>query len=125
MQRIESSFMQDLGGSIRKYFNFEDIRMMLVEHYADMENWHKHETTSQIIFVIEGSIVALTISTDSKSGCKGGIVLHENEFIQIPAGEWHKISPNTPTTKLLVMKYKASGTNIIDQLKKDYIHMEI
>ena len=113
MEKIKCNSIQDFNGSIRKYFNLIDMRLMLVEHYEDVEKWHKHETTSQIIFVIDGEIEVL-----SKNNTE---IINKDEFIVIPAGEWHKVSPKTKTTKLLVIKYRESNINIINELKNDYI----
>lgn len=112
--------MKDFGGSIRKYFDFGCLRIMLVEHYADLESWHKHETTSQIIYVIEGTIKVYSTTSDGESGSE---IVSENEFIVIPAEEWHKVVPETDATKLVVIKYIEQNINIIEQLKSDYVRM--
>lgn len=116
MQKVTSDTMEISGNSIKKYFNFDDIRIMIAEHYNDLDGWHKHEFTSQIIFVIEGIIEVLSKNSN-------GEIVMENEFIIIPAQEWHRVNPKTKATKFIVIKYKSNNINIIKQIKNDYVRM--
>lgn len=122
MEKVECSSMKDGNGSIRKYFDFESIRMMLGVNYVDTEGWHMHAEAHQIIYVISG---ALRVFAKNKvDAISNYVIVAEDEFLSLPAGEWHNVTPNIEGTKILVLKYHSNKTNIIKSLKEDYIGMK-
>lgn len=116
MYKIPCSATKNIGEeSTKKYFDSNEMRMTLCENYVNEDGWHKHNMAHQIIFIISGSLKI-------RKG-KGYEIVKENEFIIIPAEEWHEVIPKTPTN-MLVIKYKSHNSNFIKQLIEDYVHME-
>jgi mannose-6-phosphate isomerase-like protein (cupin superfamily) len=98
----------------REYYDNNDLRIMVTDNYEDIEGWHIHDHTDQIIHVIRGAIYLHT----SKDKVK---LIRDGEFATIPAGVEHWVVPFTINTKMLVIKYQSTGENIIDDIKSDYI----
>lgn len=117
MKKVDAAHLADFGGSVRKYFDFNFLRILTVEHYADMEDMHLHNKTSQILYVINGRIKVIDDQENE-------IIVNKDEFIHIPIQEFHKVSPVLKNTKILVIKYIDIGTNNIHEIKSDWVRYD-
>lgn len=96
----------------REYHNHKDLRIMVTDNYEDVEGWHYHEHTDQIVYVISGNLEIITESIHN---------LSNKQSIFIPAGMFHKVRATEPDTKILVIKYRSTGKNIIADIMADYV----
>jgi len=98
--------------SEREYHNYKDLRIMVTDDYEDVEGWHHHEHTDQIVYVICGMLEIIA---------EGIHNLSNRQSICIPAGMMHKISALEPDTKIFVIKYRSTGKNLINDIIADYV----
>jgi len=96
----------------KNYFPNTDLLMMAGDIYGIDEGKHKHENCTQIIYVVRGSI---DITTES-----GRETFIAGEVVNIPPGEWHKVEVLTVSTRILMLKYRSTGVDIIKELADDY-----
>jgi len=112
MEIIESHFEQDFSGSHRKYYDLPGARIIDVHHFDNTkESWHKHEMTTEVLFVLEGKIEVKNNESNKK-------IIKENEIVSFETGEWHIIKPLTPTTRILTFKYM--NINSLETIKNDW-----
>lgn len=85
---------------------------MVTDDYQDVEGWHRHEHTDQIVYVICGMLEIIA---------EGIHNLSDRQSLCIPARMLHKVRAVRPYTKILVIKYRSTGKNIINDIIADYI----
>ncbi len=83
MKKINVQKEKTINNCIKKYYDLNDIYISVINNYIDEDKTHKHEIADQIIFVISGTS---RISSENNE-----IVITDNEFVHIPAGEFHKV----------------------------------
>ena len=96
----------------REYHNYNDLRIMTTNDYQDKEGMHKHDHTDQIVYVICGKLEIIA---------EGIHTLSNRQSLCIPAGMLHSVRAVRPYTKILVIKYRSTGKDIIDDIIADYI----
>lgn len=112
MQKIECTEIKETINCVKKFFTTKNIRIMTTDSYVDQDGRHKHDFCDQIIFVMSGALLV------------EDIVVMDNEFINIPAGEWHKVESLTKETKIIVLKVVNDNVSSTKILKEDYIREE-
>ena len=113
MEKIECTEIKEYDNCVKKFFDFKNLRVMIGTNYKDHDGIHKHDLCDQIIFVISGKL-QISVGQDKQ-------VISENEFMNIPAREWHKVEAVTKETKILVIKIINYNTDVRKILKEDYI----
>lgn len=118
MRLIKCTSIQDFRGSKRKYYELDSARLIDVKHSSSEELWHKHEITTEVLFVIDGRISVKGLDKQD------AIEVGPNEIILIPPNEWHLTEPLTASTRIIVFKYvNKSDTILNDWIKMDWIDM--
>lgn len=113
MRKVVPTFFQIIYGSERKYWDVDGVRIMEVKHFDDCETHHKHDRTTEILFVIEGTILAINENER--------VVVQENEVIVFTPGEYHLVKPISKETRIIVFKFLRGDTIITDIISNDWI----
>lgn len=118
MEIVECSKIVDFGGSIRRYYNIQDIRILDVSHHSQEEQWHRHNEITEVLFILEG-LVRVQVK-DESGEIKKDVLVNPDEVVVFKPKEWHLVLPRTPKTRIIVIKYLYSGMNLLPTFIKDW-----
>lgn len=117
MEIIRVSRIADFGGANRKYYDIGDIRILDVHHTGELDElWHFHNEITETLFILEGQIKVKTKKDDEIKE----VIIKPNEIVKFPPREVHQVTPMTPTTRILVVKYISKNEMLIPVIAKDW-----
>ena len=112
LEIINCSRIADFNGATRKYYNIYDIRILDVTSYAKEEKFHKHLKVTEVLFVLDGKILAIN-ETESKE-------ILVNQIVVFSPQELHRIEPISKFARILAIKYIRGNDSLISLLSSDW-----
>ena len=119
MKILSPANISDFNSAMRIYYNLDDIRISDVNvhnsHTADL--YHKHETITEILFVISGS-VEVKIKRDDKID---KFKVSRNKVIVFNPKESHAVKSIGKNARVIVFKYlKMQDKNLLNLFINDW-----
>lgn len=113
MDIIKCKRTSDFNGAIRNYYDVHDLRLLDVSCYKKEEQFHKHTKVTEVLFVVEGAIKAITKTEAHEIYQHQVIVFHPDEF--------HKIEPISLAARIIAIKYIQGDKNLIELFTGDWM----
>ena len=118
MKIIYCSKLMDFSNTRRNYYNVGDIRLSDVSLYNrdDAHRYHKHNRVTEVLFVLEGSII-VKIKEDEKIKEQK---VNKNNIAVIYAGGKHTVASVEEKARILVIKYIKTNEDLLETFLSDF-----